>query len=354
MRLTRLCTRSATVTAAAIGLVASLLAAPPAQAAPAPALGLAAAPEATALASRLDSAGSYYDQATGRMVVTVTDAAAAEAVEAAGLVARVVRYDADDLAEVTSALNATAQIPGTAWAVNPVTNRVEVMVDSTISAAELATIRATTARFGGAATIQRTPGEFSLFISGGDAIYGGGSRCSLGFNVRSTSTGRDYLVTAGHCTNIASTWYANSARTQLIGARVVSSFPGNDYGLVRYDSSISHPGNVNLYNGTFQDVTSVGNAFVGQSVRRSGSTTGVRSGSVTAVNATVTYPQGTVTGLIRTTVCAQPGDSGGSLFAGSSALGMTSGGSGNCTTGGTTFFQPLNEVFSVYPQLTIL
>jgi streptogrisin D len=352
MRLTRLSIRSAAVTAAALGLVASLLAAPPhAQAAPAPVLGLAAATDATALASRLDSAGSYFDQATGRMVVTVTDAADAETVQAAGLAARVVRYGADDLAEVTSALNATAQIPGTAWAVNPVTNRVEVMVDSTISATELATIKAVTTRFGSAATIQRTPGEFNLFISGGDAIYGGGSRCSLGFNAQGGS-GRQYLITAGHCTNIASTWYANSSRTQLIGPRVVSSFPGNDYGVVRYDSSISRPGNVNLYNGTFRDITGAANAVVGQSASRSGSTTGLRSGSVTAVNATVTYPQGTVTGLIRTNICAQGGDSGGSLFSGNTALGLTSGGSGNCTTGGTTFFQPVTEVLAL--GLTLL
>jgi streptogrisin D len=347
VRLTRLSLRTAAVTAAAFGLVASLLAAPPhAQAAPALGNGLAAAEDAATLAGSLDSAGSYFDPHSGQMVVTVTDAAAAETVEAAGLAAKVVTYGAAELAQVTSTLDATARISGTAWAVNPVTNQVEVMVDSTVSAADLDRIEAATAGFGTAASIQHTPGEFSLLISGGDAIYGGGSRCSLGFNARGGS-GREYLITAGHCTNIASTWYANSSRTQLIGPRVVSSFPGNDYGVVRYDSSISRPGNVNLYNGSTRDITGAANASVGQSVQRSGSTTGVRSGTVTAVNATVTYPQGTVTGLIRTTVCAQPGDSGGSLFSGSTALGITSGGSGNCSVGGTTFFQPVTEVLGL-------
>jgi streptogrisin D len=61
----------------------------------------------------------------------------------------------------------------------------------------------------------------------------------------------------------------------------------------------------------------------------------------------VTYPQGRVTGLIRTNICAQPGDSGGSLFTGNTALGLTSGGSGNCTFGGTTFFQPVTEILNV-------
>jgi streptogrisin D len=88
---------------------------------------------------------------------------------------------------------------------------------------------------------------------------------------------------------------------------------------------------------------------VNQSVQRSGSTTQVRSGRVTALNATVTYSgSGTVSGLIRTTVCAQPGDSGGPLFAGSTALGLTSGGSGNCSSGGVTYFQPVVEALNAY------
>ena len=47
-------------------------------------------------------------------------------------------------------------------------------------------------------------------------------------------------------------------------------------------------------------------------------------------------------------MCAQPGDSGGPLFAGTAALGLTSGGSGNCTVGGTTFYQPVTEALAVY------
>ena len=60
------------------------------------------------------------------------------------------------------------------------------------------------------------------------------------------------------------------------------------------------------------------------------------------------YAEGRVTGLIRTTVCAEPGDSGGSLFSGTTAYGLTSGGSGNCRTGGVTYFQPVTEALSVY------
>ena len=182
-------------------------------------------------------------------------------------------------------------------------------------------------------------GTFSPYISGGQAILTGGSRCSLGFNVR--RGGLDHFLTAGHCTNIGATWTG-------LGTTVGSSFPGNDYGIVRYTSTVARPGNVWLYNGTYQEISTARNPIVGEPAKRSGSTTGLRSGTIQAVNQTVRYPQGTVSGLIRTNICAQPGDSGGPLFNGTAALGLTSGGSGNCTTGGTTFFQPVMEALSVY------
>ena len=82
---------------------------------------------------------------------------------------------------------------------------------------------------------------------------------------------------------------------------------------------------------------------------RDGSTTGVHSGTVTALNVTVRYQGGgTVSGMIQTNVCAEPGDSGGPLYDGSKAVGITSGGSGNCSSGGTTFFQPVTEAVNAY------
>jgi streptogrisin D len=336
--------RAATALAAAALVAGSLLGAPAAQAAP------AASPDAAAsLADRLGarSAGAYLDSTTGRMVVTVTDQAAAGEVRAAGAVAKIVSRGKADLDKVTAALDRAARVPGSAWFVDPASNQVVVSVDSTVTGAKLAKIQQVAARFGDAVRIDKTAGTLSVRINGGQAIYGGGSRCSLGFNVRSGST--YYLLTAGHCTNLAVSWYTNSSRTTYIGPRTGSSFPGNDYGIVRYDNaSVSHPGTVYLYNGTSRDITGAGNPYVGQSVSRSGSTTGVRSGSVTGLNATVNYAQGTVYGLIRTNVCAEGGDSGGSLFSGNTALGLTSGGSGNCSSGGTTFFQPVTEALSRY------
>jgi streptogrisin D len=335
--------RTAAILAAPVLLLGAVLWPSAAQAAP-EALLAADAPVATSLSASLGdrSAGAYLD-ATGRMVVTVTDAAAAKQVRQAGAAAKTVKYSTAQLDAVTARIAKAADIPGTASHTDVTTNQVVITADSTVTGARLDSVKAAVAAAGEAARLERTAGKFDLFIAGGQAIYTGGSRCSLGFNVRTSST--LYFVTAGHCTNAGANWSNGSV---ALGTRAGSSFPGNDYGIVRYtNTSIARPSAVYLYGGT-QTISSVGSAFVGQSVRRSGSTTGVHGGSVTATNATVRYAQGTVTGLIRTNVCAEPGDSGGSLFAGSSGLGLTSGGSGNCSSGGTTFFQPLNEVMSVY------
>jgi streptogrisin A/streptogrisin B len=240
-----------------------------------------------------------------------------------------------------------AGVPGTAWYTDRATGKVVVTADSTVSAAEIAAIKKAAGDNAGALEIKRTPGTFSKLIAGGQAIYAGGGRCSLGFNVRSGST--YYALTAGHCTNSGSTWYTNSANTAVLGTRTGSSFPGNDYGIIRHSNASAADGRVYLYNGSYRDITSAGNAYVGQSVQRSGSTTGLRGGTVTGLNATVNYGNGDIVyGLIQTNVCAEPGDSGGALFSGSTALGLTSGGSGNCSSGGTTFFQPVTEALSAY------
>ncbi|SBT38268.1 S1 family peptidase [Micromonospora auratinigra] len=343
MRPTRSSLRRAAAIAVAGTLVTGSLLGAPAQAAPAsPASPDAAAALADQLGAR--AAGTYAD-ASGKMIVAVTDAAAARQVRAAGATAKIVTRGADKLAAATAELERSAKIPGTAWWTDPATNQVVVSVDSTVTGAKLERVRAAAARTGGTVRIEAEAGVLTTRISGGQAIYTGGYRCSLGFNVRSGTT--YYFLTAGHCTNLGSTWYSNSSQTSVLGTRAGTSFPGNDYGIVRY-SIASQPGNVYLYNGSYQDITAAGNAFVGQAVKRSGSTTGLRSGSVQATGATVNYAEGSVSGLIRTNVCAEGGDSGGSLFAGSTALGLTSGGSGNCSSGGTTYFQPVTEPLSVY------
>ncbi len=331
-------TRRSTVAAAAALLAAAFAAATPAQAAPAP-LTPEAAISLTASLGDSRTASSFVDS-SGRTVVNVTDAAAAATVRSAGGVARTVSRSSLDLAALRATLDRGAT--GTAFAVDPTTNQVVVAVDPTVSTSTVDALRARVDRSAGGARFQALAAPLSLTLSGGDAIYGGNYRCSLGFNVVSGST--YYFLTAGHCTNLATEWFTNSTHTIKIGDRTGTSFPGNDYGIVKYtNTSIAVEGTVGS-----QDITSAGDAYVGQSVSRRGSTTGVHTGTVTGLNATVHYAEGTVRGMIQTNVCAEGGDSGGPLYAGSVALGLTSGGSGNCTTGGIIYFQPVKEALAKY------
>ncbi|MFD9213056.1 S1 family peptidase [Streptomyces sp. NPDC059544] len=276
-------------------------------------------------------------------VTTGLVAAAALAVPTAAADEAPVTFSASQLSAASDSV-LIADVAGTAWHVDKATNTLVVTADSTVSKAEIAKIKREAGANAGALRIERTPGTFSKLISGGDAVYATSWRCSLGFNVRN-SAGTSYFLTAGHCTDGAGTWYANSARTTVLGPTAGSSFPGNDYGIVRYsNTSIAKPGTVGSV-----DITSAANATVGMSVTRRGSTTGTHSGTVTGLNATVNYGGGDIVyGMIRTNVCAEPGDSGGPLYSGSRAIGLTSGGSGNCSSGGTTFFQPVTEALSAY------
>jgi streptogrisin B len=246
-----------------------------------------------------------------------------------------------------AALERAIPFAGTAIGVDTRSNQAVVTVDSTVTGARLARVKAAVAAYGGAARLEVAAGTFRTFAAvGGDAIYGSKYRCSLGFNVRASASGPYYFLTAGHCGKPEPRWWTSSNHSTLLGSTVSATFPGKDYALVRYDASYAHDttgvaGNVNIANAI--------NATVGMSLTRDGSTTGTHSGVVTALNVTVRYQGGgTVRGMIQTTVCAEPGDSGGPAWSGTSAVGLTSGGSGDCRRGGTTFFQPVTAALQAY------
>ncbi|GHH49286.1 S1 family peptidase [Streptomyces candidus] len=316
----------------------------------APALKTLSATGATQLASSLtkqlgaEAAGAYYDAEARSLVVNVTDETAARTVREAGGKARVVQHSLAELKSARSTLAGKASIPGTSWATDPVSNKIVVTADRTVKGAALAKLTREVDALGSKARLKQSKGEFKPLIAGGDAIYGAGSRCSLGFNV--TKGGEPHFLTAGHCTAGITTW-SDKQGGAGIGTTVDSNFPGGDYGLVKYTGDTPHPSEVNLYNGSTQVISRAGDATVGQKVTRSGSTTQVHDGEVTGLDATVNYGNGqVVNGLIQTTVCAEPGDSGGALFAGDTALGLTSGGSGDCSSGGETFFQPVTAALA--------
>ncbi|MEJ2852023.1 MULTISPECIES: S1 family peptidase [unclassified Saccharothrix] len=290
---------------------------------------------AAGLRKRLaDRFGGAWIDSSGALQVAVTDAAAYPG-------GRVVRHSERELDALKSKLDGRASaaprsVPG--WYVDVAGNSVVVKSHP----AGLAAARAFVAGSGVAAsavryvTTDESPRPLIDVIGGNAYTIGSGTRCSVGFSVNGG------FVTAGHCGTTGATTSNPS------GTFRGSSFPGNDYAWVQVAAGNTPRGLVNNYSGGTVSVAGSQDAAVGATVCRSGSTTGWHCGTIQARNSSVSYPQGTVTGLIQTTVCAEPGDSGGSLLAGNQAQGVTSGGSGNCSSGGTTYFQPVNEILQTY------
>ncbi|MFH9818446.1 S1 family peptidase [Streptomyces sp. NPDC017230] len=309
------------------------------------------AADASDLASRLAGllgdafAGSYYDTGEQRLVVNVVpgdDNQGIVRAKKAGAEVREVDNSMGELSGGARTLRSEATIPGTSWAVDPRTNKILVTADSTVTGAKWDRLESTVESLGsGMATLKKSAGTFKTFVSGGDAVFGGGARCSLGFNV-TAGDGSPAFLTAGHC-GVADDQWSDAQGGQPIATVDQAVFPGEgDFALVRYDDPATEaPSEVDLGDQTVR-ISQAAEATVGQRVFRMGSTTGLADGQVLGLDATVNYPEGTVTGLIQTDVCAEPGDSGGSLFTQDGlAVGLTSGGSGDCAVGGETFFQPV-------------
>ncbi|WP_371667708.1 S1 family peptidase [Streptomyces sp. NBC_00289] len=315
------------------------------------------ADDASDLASQLQNllgdafAGSYYDTDSKQLVVNVVsgdDNNVIVQAKKAGAAVREVDNSLAELAAGAKTLKTEATIPGTAWALDPKTNKILVTADSTVTGAKWDTLESTVQSLGSnMATIKKSAGTFKTFVSGGDAIFGGGARCSLGFNV-TAGDGSPAFLTAGHCGVAAEQW-SDAQDGQPIATVDQATFPGDgDFALVKYDDPATvAPSEVNVGDGQTVQIAQAEEATVGTQVFRMGSTTGLNDGTVLGLDATVNYPEGTVTGLIQTDVCAEPGDSGGSLFTqAGGAVGLTSGGSGDCTAGGETFFQPVTTALT--------
>lgn len=288
-------------------------------------------------------AGAFFDPAVATLVVGVTDPAVLDAVRATGAEPRVVEnrlVDLEDTLHVLDSRTGTAPDTVTGWRVDEAANLVAVDVVGGPTQADrtfVAGLKAVRVDYGAA------PVATTANLVGGDAIFSGASRCSLGFSARRAAG--PVVITAGHCTNVGTSW--NGFNQTVIGSRIGTSFPVNDYGAIAVTNTAGWVPTSLVKGGP--SVLGSADAAIGSYVCRSGATTGYRCGTLQARNQTVAYPQGTVYGLGRTSACAQPGDSGGSFISSTrQAQGVVSGGSGNCTSGGTTFFQPVNEILAVY------
>ncbi|MBP2705937.1 S1 family peptidase [Microbispora sp. RL4-1S] len=279
-------------------------------------------------------------------IVATTDAGQAGAILASGAQPQIVGRSLATLTTAKDALDrAAANAPAgvSAWYVDVRSN--SVVVQAAQPADAEAFVAASGADTSAVQVVQSAEQPQTFYdVRGGDAYYiANRARCSVGFSVRRGST--NGFVSAGHCATVGSslTGYNQVAMGSFQGY----SFPGNDYSWAAVNSNWTprpwvrgSSGNVTVSGSTV--------AVVGASICRSGSTTGWHCGTVQQRNTSVRYQEGTVSELTRTNVCAEPGDSGGPFISGSQAQGVTSGGSGNCTYGGTTYFQPVNEILSVY------
>jgi streptogrisin C len=301
-------------------------------------------------------AGSWVDDQDGQLAVAVTDAGSAEQVRKAGARSVLVAHSAASLdvakQHVDTMAGDSAPSAVMAWYVDAQINALVLEVDAAASddrsrrfVHEVQTEAAVPVRVvqsGGAPTPVYN-------VVGGDAFYIGDSRCSIGFSARTASGGKAF-VTAGHCTAGGGAVYgANRVR---MGSASGSTFGnGGDYGKVSISSDewTLRPW-VNLYDGRALVVEGSQAASVNAAVCRSGSTSGWRCGTISAKNVTVNYPGHTVTGLVKTSACAAPGDSGGPFMHNGQGQGMTSGINNPCGSSGATdtFYQPLNEALNAY------
>ncbi|MEV6301841.1 ricin-type beta-trefoil lectin domain protein [Actinoplanes sp. NPDC051861] len=287
--------------------------------------------------------GAWIPSGATRLTVAVTSEADAATVRDEGGVPKIVQRSEQSLAAARAKLDRNGARAGDkirSWYVDPAANSVVIV---TAPGAEAAGERFAASSGAGQVTVKTAAEAPSPMydIRGGDQfVINGNTLCSVGFAVAGG------FVTAGHCGGAGSPTlgFNNVAQGTFAG----SSFPGNDYAWVRTNGNwVSQPW-VNNYSGGNVLVSGSQEAAIGSSICRSGRTTGWRCGTLLGKNETINYAQGSVSGLSRSNACAQPGDSGGSWISGNQAQGVTSGGSGNCTTGGTMWFQPVNEILQVY------
>ncbi|MGW7268975.1 S1 family peptidase [Streptomyces sp. NPDC054864] len=290
-------------------------------------------------------AGSWYDAGTEKLTVATTSARKADALRQTGATVRVVSHSAKELDAAKARIDSLTAPKGvSSWHVAPRSNNIVVNVVAAQKDDNDVRRFVDRARKAGPVqveTVAKAPSTFAAGTVGGDPYYTGNVRCSIGFSVHGG------FVTAGHCgqTGAAVRGWDNSN----IGNFQGSSFPDNDYAYVSVGNGWwTVP--VVLGWGTVPDqlVRGSAEAPVGASICRSGSTTHWHCGTVLAKNETVNYSQGAVHQMTKTSVCAEPGDSGGSFISGDQAQGVTSGGWGNCSGGGETWHQPINEILGRY------
>jgi streptogrisin C len=280
--------------------------------------------------------------------VATTHAADVAAIQSQGAKAAVVKRPLTELRAVKKKLNAAAGRVRTretpVWYIDVRANK--VVVQATKRSAATAFIKAAGVQGKGVGVrVSAQRPRLLADLVGGDAYYiESTARCSIGFSV--TKDQQQGFATAGHCGDEGDSTAGSNRAAQ--GTFQASTFPGKDMAWIAVNSDWTATPDVKGEDGARTQVTGSVQALVGASICRSGSTTGWHCGTIQQHETSVSYSEGTVENVTRTTVCAEPGDSGGPYVSGSQAQGVTSGGSGDCEDGGTTFYQPINPILSEF------
>jgi streptogrisin C len=301
-----------------------------------------------AAATGADFGGSWIAADGTTLKVAVTNTGAADQVKAAGAVPVLVKHSEQKLDAAKAKLDAAHTAKGlTGWYVDVPTNKLVVVAKpaAAAAAADFAQAAGVPSADVSVVTSSATPTTLAAGdLHGADPYFitlaEGTARCSIGFAVQGG------FVTAGHCGTPGNPTFDQTQAP--MGAVKANIFPGDaDEGFVAVtEAGFTPQPFVNDFKGNLLPVAGSTEAPIGAAVCRSGSTTGTHCGTIEATDQTVVYSEGAVTGLTRTNVCAEAGDSGGPWLSGDQAQGVTSGGSGDCTTGGETFFQPVNEILA--------
>ncbi|EYT81391.1 serine protease [Streptomyces sp. Tu 6176] len=313
--------------------------------------------------------GAYFT-ADGRLTVNVSSAAAAAQVRQHGLAARVPQRGEHALDRVKASLDAQAlrEAPDgvTSWSVDLPSDTVTVHVDPDRTSAAAKSFLKSAASHGSAVRIVRDGQGLTTQAT----VYPGSSMswtnnsgswvCSVGYGAHDSS-GRQYLVSAGHCVADLTDLYVNKSHfAKGVHSRYALGRQSVDMGIAQVDSDDSVATQVGTWGqGSNVAVKGSKRAASGASLCKSGQTTGWTCGAVKSYNVSVTYkdehggPDTVVTGLATSSVCTEGGDSGGAYISGNQAQGMTSGGPigqqcSGTNSSGSSYFQPLDDALSYY------
>lgn len=184
--------------------------------------------------------------------------------------------------------------------------------------------------------------------AGGKISAKSGYSCSMGMRVR--YNGKNGYLTAGHCTNGIGT----TIQSGTVRARQLANNQKFDYAFIETKSTYTPTNTLEKYSNSPSNITKLGlvnycpTITVNMAVSKEGITTGYTAGKVTGVNASVYYSdiKMTITGMVKTNVYSQPGDSGGVVMiprtdsnGGAIGLGILSGGNSS-----DMYFSDINSI----------